>query len=84
MFSGERVTVKLGCSKVHRAEDCEELLLPEVNRQEPLHAGVVSGRCCLCSADDLRVALEERGGKFATRISASGGLDCTSRSRCRG
>lgn len=36
MFGDERVAVKLGCSKVHRAEGCDELLLPQVSRREQL------------------------------------------------
>jgi len=54
---GDCVVPKLRPGNVHRAEDWEELLLPEVQSATGAgQGGSVSGRCCLCEAGDLRGA----------------------------
>ena len=54
---------KLRSGNVHSAEDWDELLLPEIERQQAAGKQVaVPGRCRLCQAGDLRGAGGARRG----------------------
>jgi hypothetical protein len=63
LFNGEGdcLGAKLRPGNVHSAENWEELLLPEVERQQQLGKEVVSGRCGVCQAGDLRGDGRTRG-----------------------
>ena len=82
MFNGEGdcVAAKLRPGNVHSAEDWEELLLPEVNRQQMLGKEVVFRADDAFAKPEIYEALEERGVKYAIRIPANDSLERTSRS----
>src|SRR5664280_1948459 len=77
MFNGEGdcVAAKLRPGNVHSAEDWEELLLPEVNRQQMLGKEVVFRADAAFAKPEIYEALEERGVKYAIRIPANDSLE---------
>jgi hypothetical protein len=60
---------------VHSAEDWEELLLPEIERQQKLGKEVVFRADAAFAKPELYDALEERGGKYAIRIPSNDRLE---------
>ena len=53
---------------VHSAEDWEELLLPEIERQQKAGKEVVFRADAAFAKPELYEALEQRGVKYAIRI----------------
>lgn len=72
---GDCVVPKLRPGNVHRAEDWEELLLPEVNRQQVLGKEVVFQADAAFAKPETYEALEARGVKYAIRIPANDSLE---------
>ena len=69
---GDCLAAKLRPGNVHSADGWEELLLPEIERQQKL------GKEVVFRADakpEIYEALEERGAKYAIRIPANGNLE---------
>jgi hypothetical protein len=60
---------------VHSAEDWEELLLPEIERQQKLGKEVVFRADAAFAKPEIYEALEERGVKYAIRIPANDSLE---------
>jgi hypothetical protein len=60
---------------VHSAEDWEELLLPEIERQQELGKEVVFRADAAFAKPEIYEALEERGVKYAIRIPANDSLE---------
>ena len=77
MFNGESdcVSAKLRPGNVHRAEDWEELPVPEVNRQLLLGKEVVFRADAAFPKPEIYEALEERGVKYAIRMPANDSLE---------
>ncbi len=59
---------------MHSADDWEELLLPEIERQQKLGKGVVFRADAAFAKPEIYEALEERGVKYAIRIPANENL----------
>jgi hypothetical protein len=57
------------------AEDWEEVLLPEIERQQSLGKAVVFRADAAFAKPEIYEALEERGLKYAIRIPANNGLE---------
>jgi hypothetical protein len=57
-------------STCNRADDWEELLLPEIERQQKLGKEVVFRADAAFAKPEIYDALEERGAKYAIRIPA--------------
>jgi hypothetical protein len=68
-------SAKLRPGNVHSAEDWEELLLPEIGRQEKLGREVVFRADAAFAKPQINDALEERGVKYAIRIAADDSLE---------
>ena len=77
LFNGEGdcVAAKLRPGNVHSAEDWEELLLPEVTRQQMLDTEVVFRADAAFAKPEIYEAQEERGVKYAIRIPANDSLE---------
>jgi len=60
---------------VHSAEGWEELLLPEIERQQKLNQEVVFRADAAFAKPESYEALEERGVKYAIRIPANDSLE---------
>ena len=60
---------------MHSAEDWEELLLPEIERQQKLGKEVVFRADAAFAKPEIYEALEERGVKYAIRIPANDSLE---------
>ena len=60
---------------MHSAEDWEELMLPEVERQQKLGKEVVFRADAAFAKPEINEALEERGVKYAIRLPANAGLE---------
>jgi hypothetical protein len=77
LFNGEGncLAAKLRPGNVHSTEDWEELLLPEIERQQRLGKKVVFRADAAFAKPEIYEALEERGVKYAIRISANDGLE---------
>ena len=77
LFNGEGdcLAAKLRPGNVHSAEDWEELLLPEINRQQMLGKEVVFRADAAFAKPEIYEALEERGVKYAIRIPANDSLE---------
>ncbi len=76
---GDCLAAKLRPGNVHSADDWEELLLPEIERQQRLAKDVVfragpRGRPAFAKPE-IKEALEERGVKYAIRIPANDSLE---------
>ncbi len=68
---GDCLPAKLRPGNVHNAEDWEELLLPEIERQQKLGKEVVFRADAAFAKPEIYEALEERGVKYAIRIPAN-------------
>jgi hypothetical protein len=72
---GDCLAAKLRPGNVHSAEDWEELLLPEIERQQKLGKEVVFRADAAFAKPEIYEALEERGVKYAIRIPANESLE---------
>jgi len=72
---GDCLSAKLRPGNVHSADDWEELLLPEIERQQKLGKEVVFRADAAFAKPEIYEALEERGVKYAIRIPANDSLD---------
>ena len=77
LFNGEGdcLGAKLRSGNVHSAEDWEEVLLPEIERQQELGKEVVFRADAAFAKPEIYEALEERGVKYAIRIPANDSLE---------
>ena len=71
---GDCLAAKLRPGNVHSAEGWEELLLPEIERQQTLGKGVVFRADAAFAKPELYEALEERDVKYAIRLPANDNL----------
>jgi hypothetical protein len=67
--------VKLRPGNVHSAVDWDEVLLPEIERQQKQSKAVVVRADAAFAKPDLYEALEERGVKYAIRIPSNDSLE---------
>src|SRR6266849_8024298 len=74
---GDCLAAKLRPGNVHSAEDWEELLLPEIKRQQALGKEVVFRADAAFAKPELYEALEERDVKYAIRLAANDHLQQT-------
>src|ERR1039458_5909895 len=77
LFNGEGdcLGAKLRPGNVHSAEDWEEeVLLPEIERQQELGKEVVFRADAAFAKPEIYEALEERGVKYAIRLAANDNL----------
>jgi len=65
---------KLRPGNVHSAEDWEEVLLPEIERQQGMGKEVVFRADAAFAKPEIYEALEERGVKYAIRLPANDNL----------
>ncbi len=72
---GDCLAAKLRPGNVHSAEGWEELLLPEIERQQKLGKEVVFRADAAFAKPEIYEALEERGVKYAIRIPANDHLE---------
>ncbi len=72
---GNCLAAKLRPGNVHGAEDWEELLLPEIERQQTLGKEVVFRADAAFAKPEIYEALEERGVKYAIRIPSNDNLE---------
>jgi hypothetical protein len=72
---GNCLAAKLRPGNVHSAEGWEELLLPEIERQQKLGKEVVFRADAAFAKPEIYEALEERGVKYAIRIPANDNLE---------
>jgi hypothetical protein len=72
---GACLTAKLRPGNVHSADDWEELLLPEIERQQKLGKKVVFRADAAFAKPEIYEALEERGVRYAIRIPANENLE---------
>ena len=80
---GDCLAAKLRPGNVHSADDWEELLLPEIERQQQRGKEVVVRADAAFAKPEIYEALEERGVSYAIRIPANENLEGTSPSCCR-
>ena len=71
---GDCLAAKLRPGNVHSADDWEELLLPEIERQQKLGKEVVFRAGAAFAKPEIYEALEEREVKYAIRIPANDSL----------
>mgnify|MGYP005840012151 CR=1 FL=1 len=71
---GDCLAAKLRPGNVHSAEDWDELLLPEIDRQQKLGKEVVIRADAAFAKPEIYAALEEREAKYAIRIPANDNL----------
>jgi len=76
LFNGEGdcLAAKLRPGNVHSAEDWDEVLLPETERQQALGKEVVFRADAAFAKPEIYEAMEERGVKYAIRLPANAGL----------
>jgi len=72
---GDCLSAKPGPGNVHSADDWEELLLPEIERQQQLGKEVVFRADAAFAKPEICEALEQRGVKYAIRIPANDSLE---------
>ena len=72
---GDCLAAKLRPGNVHSAEGWEELLLPEIDRQQKQGKQVVFRADAAFAKPEIYEALEERGVKYAIRIPANDSLE---------
>ncbi len=72
---GDCLGAKLRPGNVHSAEGWEELLLPEIERQQALGKELVFRADAAFAKPEIYEALEERGVKYAIRIPANDSLE---------
>jgi len=71
---GDCLATKLRPGNVHSADDWEELLLPEIERQQRQGKEVVFRADAAFARPEIYEALEERGVKYAIRLPANDNL----------
>jgi hypothetical protein len=72
---GDCLAAKLRPGNVQSAENWEELLLPEIERQQRQGKEVVSRADAAFAKPEIYEALEERGVKYAIRLPANDNLE---------
>ena len=72
---GDCLAAKLRPGNVHSADDWEELLLPEIERQQKPGKEVVFRADAAFAKPEIYEALEKRGVKYAIRIPANENLE---------
>jgi len=72
---GDCLAARLRPGNVHSAEDWDEVLLPEVDRQQKQGKDVVVRADAAFAKPELYEALEERGVKYAIRIPSNDTLE---------
>ena len=72
---GDCLAAKLRPGNVHSADDWEELLLPEIERQQKLGKEVVIRADAAFAKPEVYEKSEERGAKYAIRIPANDSLE---------
>ena len=72
---GDCLAAKLRPGNVHSAEGWEEVLLPEVERQQKQGKGVAFRADAAFAKPEIYEALEARGVKYAIRIAANDSLE---------
>jgi hypothetical protein len=72
---GDCLAAKLRSGNVHSAEDWDELLLPEIERQQAEGKEVAFRADAAFAKPEIYEALEERGVKYAIRIPANENLE---------
>ena len=72
---GDCLVAKLRPGNVHSAEDWEELLLPEIERQQRMGKEVAFRADAAFAKPEIYEALEERGVKYAIRIPSNDNLE---------
>ncbi|MGD0201736.1 MAG: IS1380 family transposase [Bryobacteraceae bacterium] len=72
---GDCVAAKLRPGNVHSADDWEELLLPEIERQQKLGKEVVFRADAAFAKPEIYERLETRGVKYAIRIPSNENLE---------
>ena len=72
---GDCLAAKLRPGNVHGAQDWDELLLPEIERQQAEGKEVAFRADAAFAKPDIYEALEERGVKYAIRIPANDSLE---------
>jgi hypothetical protein len=72
---GDCLAAKLRTGNAHSAEDWEELLLPEIERQQRRGKEVAFRADAAFAKPEIYEALEERGVKYAIRIPANDSLE---------
>jgi Transposase DDE domain group 1 len=72
---GDCLAAKLRPGNVHSADDWEELLLPEIERQQKLGKEVVFRADAAFAKPEIYAALEQRGVKYAIRIPSNDSLE---------
>ena len=78
---GDCLAAKLRPGNVHSADDWEELLLPEIERQQKQGKEVVFRADAAFAKPEIYEALEERGVKYAIRIPSNDSLERDIRQR---
>jgi hypothetical protein len=71
---GDCLAAKLRRGNVHSAEDWEEVLLPEIERQQEVGKEVVFRADAAFAKPEIYESLEERGVKYAIRLPANDNL----------
>jgi hypothetical protein len=74
-LDGDCVAAKLRPGNVHSAEGWEELLLPEIERQQKLGKEVAFRADAAFAKPEIYEALEQRGVKYAIRVPANENLE---------
>ena len=72
---GDCLAAKLRPGNVHSADGWEELLLPEIERQQQMGKEVAFRGDAAFARPEVHEALEERGVKYAIRIAANDSLE---------
>ena len=72
---GDCLAAKLRPGNVHSADGWEDMLLPEIDRQQKLGKEVVFRAGAAFAKPEIYEALEERGVKYAIRIPANDSLE---------
>jgi len=72
---GDCLVAKLRPGNVHSADGWEELLLPEIKRQQKLGQEIVFRADAAFAKPEIYEALEERGVKYAIRIPSNDNLE---------
>ncbi|MGA2329974.1 MAG: IS1380 family transposase [Bryobacteraceae bacterium] len=72
---GDCLAAKLRPGNVHSADGWEDMLLPEIERQQKLGKEVALGADAAFAKPEIYEALEARGVKYATRIPANDSLE---------
>jgi hypothetical protein len=72
---GDCLAAKLRPGNVHSADDWEELLLPEIDRQQKLGRQVVFRADAAFAKPQIYEALDERGVEYTIRIPANQNLE---------